>query len=185
MFKKFVLVSGSLFLMLVIACSGGGTVDPNAMAENSNLLNSSSSSLVVSENGMNISISSSSGLVITDANVQCQNERIMEDSLVVADEERIPPFTYRHVGTERTNFSIENILLTCDIEIDTLKVQVSGDTVVVKVKYDYTNALRCICKSKIDFAVDNDDAYTHATLLYFDNGLGSLAPEIMDIVDAE
>ena len=185
MFKKFALVSGSLFLMLVIACSGGGTVDPNTVADLGNLLNSSSSSVLESENGMNISISSSSGLVITDANVQCQNERIMDGTLVVADGERIPPLAYRHVGTERTTFTIENILLTCDIEIDTLKVHVSGDTVVVKVKYDYTNALRCICKSKIDFAVDNDDAYTHATLLYFDNGLGSLAPEIMNIVDAE
>ena len=185
MFKKFALVSGSLFLMLVIACSGGGTVDPNTFAEIDNSLNSSSSSVLESENGMNISISSSSGLVITDANVQCQNERIMDGTLVVADGERIPPLAYRHVGTERTTFTIENILLTCDIEIDTLKVHVSGDTVVVKVKYDYTNALRCICKSKIDFAVDNDDAYSHATLLYFDNGLGSLAPEIMNIVDAE
>jgi len=185
MFKKFALVSGSLFLMLVIACSGGGTVDPNTFAEIDNSLNSSSSSVLESENGLNISISSSSGLVITDANVQCQNERIMDGTLVVADGERIPPLAYRHVGTERTTFTIENILLTCDIEIDTLKVHVSGDTVVVKAKYDYTNALRCICRSKIDFSVDNDDAYTHATLLYFDYGLGSLAPEIMNIVDAE
>ncbi len=185
MFKKFALVSGLLFLMLVIACSGGGTVDPNAIAENSHSSNASSSGVLESENGIDLSSSSLSGIVITDANVQCQNERIMDGSLVVSDEERIPPFTYRYVGTERTTFTIENILLTCDIEIDTLKVQVSGDTVVVKVKYDYTNALRCICKSKIDFSVDNDDAYTHATLLYFDNGLGSLAPEIMDIVDVE
>ena len=185
MFKKFALVSGLLFLMLVIACSGGGTVDPNAIAEKSHSSNASSSGVIESENGLDILSSNSSGLVITDANVQCQNERIMDGSLVVADGERIPPFTYRHVGTERTTFTIENILLTCDIEIDSLKVQVSGDTVVVKAKYDYTNALRCICKSKIDFSVDNDDAYTHATLLYFDNGLGSLAPEIMDIVDVE
>ena len=182
MFKKFALVSGSLFLMFVIACSGGGTVDPNTFAEIDNSLNSSSSSVLELENGMNISISSSSGLVITDAN---ENERIMDDSLVVVDVESIPPLAYRYVGTDRTTFSIENILLTCDIEIDSLKVQVSGDTVVVKAKYDYTDALRYICKSKIDFSVDNDDAYTHATLLYFDNGLGSLAPKIMDIVDVE
>ena len=84
-----------------------------------------------------------------------------------------------------TTFTIENISLTCGIEIDTLNVLVLGDTVVVKAKYDYTNAQRCICKSRIDFAVDNDEAYTHATLLYFDNGNGSLTPEIMDIVDAE
>ncbi len=185
MFKKFALVSGLLFLMLVIACSGGGTVDPNAIAENSHSSNASSSSVLETENGIDLSSSSLSGIVITDANVQCQNERIMDDSLVVSDEERISPFTYRHVGTERTTFTIENISLTCNIVIDPLNVRVSGDTVVVKAKYDYTNALRCICRSKIDFSVDNDDAYTHATLLYFDYGLGSLAPEIMDIVDAE
>jgi hypothetical protein len=109
----------------------------------------------------------------------------MDDTLVVSRGERIPPFTYRYVGTDRTIFTIENISLTCGIEIDTLNVHVLGDTVVVKAKYDYTNAQRCICKSRIDFAVDNDEAYTHATLLYFDNGNGSLTPEIMDIVDAE
>ena len=185
MIKKFALFLGSLFLVLVIACSGGGTVDPNAIAENSHSSNASSSSVLETENGIGLSSSSLSGIVITDANVQCQNERIMDDTLVVSRGERIPPFTYRYVGTERTTFTIENISLTCDIEIDTLKVQVSGDSVVVKAKYDYTNALRCICKSRIDFAVDNDDAYIHASLLYFDDGNGALSPEIMAIVDAE
>lgn len=183
MFKKFALVSGSLFLILVIACSGGGSVDPNTMAENTNVLNPLSSDS--SNDVADVSSSSSLDIGIIDANVQCQNERIMDDTLVVSRGERIPPFTYRYVGTDRTTFTIENISLTCGIEIDTLNVHVLGDTVVVKAKYDYTNAQRCICKSRIDFAVDNDEAYTHATLLYFDNGNGSLTPEIMDIVDAE
>ena len=183
MFKKFALVSGSLFLILVIACSGGGSVDPNTMAENTNALNPLSSDS--SNDVADVSSSSSLDIGIIDANVQCQNDRIMDDTLVVSRGERIPPFTYRYVGTDRTTFTIENISLTCGIEIDTLNVHVLGDTVVVKAKYDYTNAQRCICKSRIDFAVDNDDAYTHATLLYFDNGNGSLTPEIMDIVDAE
>ncbi len=187
MFKKFALVSGFLFLILVIACSGGGSVDPNTMAENTNTLTPLSSGIGVSSSNDVVDISSSSSLdiVITDANVQCQNKRGMDDTLVVSRGERIPPFTYRYVDTDRTSFTIENISLTCGIEIDTLNVQVSGDTVVVKAKYDYTNAQRCICKSKIGFAVDNDEAYTHATLLYFDNGNGSLTPEIMNIVDAE
>ena len=183
MFKKFALVSGSLFLILVIACSGGGSVDPNTMAENTNALNPLSSDS--SNDVADVSSSSSLDIDIIDANVQGQNEGIMDDTLVVSRGERIPPFTYRYVGTDRTTFTIENISLTCGIEIDTLNVHVLGDTVVVKAKYDYTNAQRCICKSRIDFAVDNDEAYTHATLLYFDNGNGSLTPEIMDIVDAE
>ena len=118
MIKKFALFLGSLFLVLVIACSGGGTVDPNTIAENSHSSNASSSSVLETENGIGLSSSSLSGIVITDANVQCQNERIMDDSLVVSRGERIPPFTYRNVGTERTTFTIENISLTCDIEID-------------------------------------------------------------------
>ncbi|MBO7513499.1 MAG: hypothetical protein J6T54_11140, partial [Fibrobacter sp.] len=67
MLKKFALVSGSLFLILVIACSGGGTVDPNTLAENSNSLSSSSGGLTEHENGMNVKpIEESSSSEISD-----------------------------------------------------------------------------------------------------------------------
>ena len=138
--------------------------------------------------------------IITDANAQCGTKGVVDDPMLDGDtiqprpdtvdireirEERMPPFTYRYVGTERSTFTIENLSLTCGITVDTLDVHVSGDTVVVRAKFDFTNAQRCICPSKIDFAVDNDDAYARATLLSFDNGLGSLSPEIMDIVDMD
>jgi len=97
-------------------------------------------------------------------------------------EENLPPVALRYVGTERTGFTIENLSLTCGAELDTLDVDVSGDTVYVKAKFDNTNAQRCICNSKVDFAVENNPAYGHATVLVFDNVAGS-NPNTMEIVD--
>jgi hypothetical protein len=52
----------------------------------------------------------------------------------------------------------------------------------VKAKFDNTNAQRCICNSKVDFAVENNEAYWRATVLVFDNVAGS-NPNTMEIVD--
>lgn len=132
--------------------------------------------------------------VITDAVAQCGTKSVVDDPLVDGNldvvpvdtvrvrEEKLPPVALRYVSTERTGFTIENLSLTCGAEIDTLDVDVSGDTVYVKAKFDNTNAQRCICNSKVDFAVENNEAYSHATVLVFDNVAGS-NPNIMEIVD--
>ena len=131
--------------------------------------------------------------VVTDANAQCLAKGVVDDPMLdggsdtgvsrsVDGDEKLPPVVYRYVGTERTGFTIENLSLTCGVVVDTLDVDVSGDTVYVKAKFDNTNAQRCICNSKVDFAVENNPAYGHATVLVFDNVAGS-NPNTMEIVD--
>ena len=134
--------------------------------------------------------------VITDAVAQCGTKSVVDDPLVDGNldvvpvdtvrvrEEKLPPVALRYVSTERTGFTIENLSLTCGAEIDTLDVDVSGDTVYVKAKFDNTNAQRCICNSKVDFAVENNEAYWRATVLVFDNVAGS-NPNTMEIVDMD
>lgn len=130
--------------------------------------------------------------IITDADGQCAAARMADDPMLDGDgkyvggDEKLPPFAYRYVGTERTGFTIENISVTCGLVVDTLDVNVSGDTVYVNATFDRTNAQRCICNFKIDFAVENDPAYSHAKVLVFDEAPGnSIMPDIMEIVDMD
>ena len=163
----------------------------------------SSSEAIVSSSSAGTSSSSKTGPtdthhIITDANGQCAANSRGSDPLVDANvdypsldtvrvrEAAIPPVAYRYVGTERTGFTIENISITCGLVVDTLDVNVSGDTVYVNATFDRTNAQRCICNFKIDFAVENDPAYSHAKVLVFDEAPGnSIMPDIMEIVDMD
>lgn len=151
---------------------------------------SSSSFALPVESSSSVVVTAGPHHVITDAVAQCGTKSAVDDPLVdggsisrnVDGDEKIPPVALRYVGTERTGFTIENLSLTCGAELDTLDVDVSGDTVYVKAKFDNTNAQRCICNSKVDFAVENNPAYGHATVLVFDNVAGS-NPNTMEIVD--
>ena len=163
----------------------------------------SSSEAIVSSSSAGTSSSSKTGPtdthhVITDANGQCAANSRSSDPLVDANvdypsldtvrvrEAAIPPVAYRYVGTERTGFTIENISITCGLVVDTLDVNVSGDTVYVNATFDRTNAQRCICDFKIDFAVENDPAYSHASVLVFDEAPGvNESPDILPIVDMD
>ena len=163
----------------------------------------SSSEAIVSSSSAGTSSSSKTGPtdthhIITDANGQCAAARVADDPLVDANvdypsldtvrvrEAAIPPVAYRYVGTERTGFTIENLSITCGLVVDTLDVNVSGDTVYVNATFDRTNAQRCICNFKIEFAVENDPAYSHATVLVFDEAPGvNESPDILPIVDMD
>lgn len=136
--------------------------------------------------------------VITDANGQCNVKGLTRDPMVDASEDvslldtvtvregAIPPVAYRYVGTERTGFTLENLMITCGLVVDTLDVNVSGDTVYVNAVFDRTNAMRCICDFKIEFAVENSDAYAQATVLVFgDAHSDGGTPDIMQIVDMD
>lgn len=155
---------------------------------------SSSSFALPVESSSSVVVTADPHHVITDAVAQCGTKSVVDDPLVDGNldvvpvdtvrvrDEKLPPVALRYVGTERTGFTIENLSLTCGAELDTLDVDVSGDTVYVKAKFDNTNAQRCICNSKVDFAVENNPAYGHATVLVFDNVAGS-NPNTMEIVD--
>lgn len=161
----------------------------------------SSSSVAVAKSSSSVKapVSSSavvaepSHLKITDAVAQC-GSRGTEDPLLDGSSSEasilpkdidyvLPPTAGRHISTERTGFYIENVTLTCGATIDTLDVYVSGDTVYVNAKLDYTNAQRCLCPSKVDFAVDNDEAYYRARWLVFDDGSSRNLHNTMEIYD--
>lgn len=155
---------------------------------------SSSSIALPVESSSSVVVTADPHQVITDAIAQCGTKSVVDDPLVDGNldivpvdtvrvrEEKLPPVALRYVSAERTGFTIENLSLTCGAELDTLDVNVSGDTVYVKAKFDNTNAQRCICNSKVDFAVENNPVYWHATVLVFDNVAGS-NPKTMEIVD--
>ena len=162
----------------------------------SSVAESSSSIALPVESSSSVVVPADPHQVITDANAQCLAKGVVDDPMLDgADvgagetrldggEEKLPPVALRYVGTERTGFTIENLSLTCGVVVDTLDVDVSGDTVYVKAKFDNTNAQRCICNSKVDFAVENNEAYWRATVLVFDNVAGS-NPNTMEIVDKD
>lgn len=148
-----------------------------------------------SETSSSVVVTVDPHLQITDASARCLAKGMGDDTVLdggsdtgasrsVDGDEKLPPVVYRYVGTERTGFTIENLSLTCGVVVDTLDVDVSGDTVYVKAKFDNTNAQRCICNSKVDFAVENNEAYSHAAVLVFNNVAGS-NPNIMEIIDMD
>ena len=158
-----------------------------------------SSSVAVASSASNLPKSSSSvvaagpsHLLITDAIAQC-GARTIEDPLLDGTsgesfmpkdtDSSLPPAAGRYVSTERTGFYIENVTLTCGATIDTLDVYASHDTVYVNAKLDYTNAQRCLCPSKVDFAVDNAPAYSRARWLVFDDGSSRNLHNTMEIYD--
>ena len=144
-------------------------------------------------------INASTHHLITDANGQCEGMGLASAPLLDIDLSTVsidtvdvratkhPPVAYRYVGTERTGFTLESLPITCGLVLDTLDVNVSGDTVYVNAAFDRTNAMRCLCDFKIEFAVDNDPAYTQATVLVFDEAPGNdnNTPDIIEIVDMD
>ena len=170
-----------------------------AVASSSSVAVAQSSSVAVASSASNLPKSSSSvvaegpsHLLITDAVAQC-GARTIEDPLLDGTsgesfmpkdtDSSLPPAAGRYVSTERTGFYIENVTLTCGATIDTLDVYASGDTVYVNAKLDYTNAQRCLCPSKVDFAVDNAPAYSRARWLVFDDGSSRNLHNTMEIYD--
>ena len=144
-------------------------------------------------------INASTHHLITDANGQCEGMGLASAPLLDINLDTVsidtvdvratkhPPVAYRYVGTERTGFTLESLPITCGLVLDTLDVNVSGDTVYVNAAFDRTNAMRCLCDFKIEFAVDNDPAYTQATVLVFDEtpGNDNNTPDIIEIVDMD
>ena len=156
---------------------------------------SSSSALVESSSSVVPPPPSPSHLIITDASAQCSAKSRVTDNpwldgatpvqAIRPKEDALPPIAYRYAGTERTSFSIENISFACDVSIDTLDVYVIGETVYVNAKMNYDNAKRCLCDSKVNFAVDNNPEFWHARWLVLDDGSSINFQNKMDIYDMD
>ena len=168
--------------------------DPDIIPESSSSMNDSKNVEVSSSSeypdvlpeSSSSEINDNSRQLVTDVNIQCV--LLAEDSLQEPSRDDVDyplPEAYRYVGTERTGFTIKWLELTAGVVAKNFEVGVSGDTVYVKATFDYTNAQRHRCLSQIDFAVDNDSAYTHATLLNFQNDIDSRSSGVMRIFDMD
>jgi hypothetical protein len=188
----------------VRSSSSNATVSSSSeVALSSAVVSSSSETLVPSSSSALVESSSSvapqgpSHLIITDASAQCGTKsRVVDDpwldgatpvqAIRPKDEDyALPPVAMRYAGTERTSFFIENVSFACDVEIDTLDVYVIGETVYVNAKMNYDNAKRCLCDSKVSFAVDNDQSFWHARWLVLDDGSSINFQNKMDIYDMD
>ena len=127
-------------------------------------------------------VSDPSRVIVTDAVIQCDARRTMDDSMLDA---AVPPVVYRYVTLENVGFTIKNISMTCDVVIDSLEVSASDSTLYVNVKYDYENAKRCLCKSEIFFKVKADSVYYSAKELVLNDGGSINFDNKMMIVDLD
>lgn len=186
----------------VRSSSSNATVSSSSeVALSSAVVSSSSETTVLSSSSALVESSSSvapqgpSHLIITDASAQCGTKsRVVDDPMldgsaavqpVRPKDRELPPIAMRYAGTERTSFSIENVSFACDVKIDTLDVYVIGETVYVNAKMNYDNAKRCLCESKVSFAVDNDQSFWHARWLVLDDGSSINFQNKMEIYDMD
>ena len=206
---KYFVYQGSVYEVvsepLPVRSSSSATVvsSSSEIALSSAVVSSSSETPVLSSSSALVESSSSvvppppgpSHLIITDASAQCSAKSRVTDNpwldgatpvqAIRPKEDALPPIAYRYAGTERTSFSIENISFACDVTIDTLDVYVIGETVYVNAKMNYDNAKRCLCDSKVSFAVDNDPEFWHARWLVLDDGSSINFQNKMDIYDMD
>ena len=154
-------------------------------SKNINVSSSSEYPDIVSESSSS-EFADNSSLLVTDVSIQCMISK--EDSLLESSRDDIDyplPEAFRYVSTERTGFTIKWLELTAGVEAKTFDVSVFGDTVYVSAMFDYSNAQRHKCLSQIDFAVDNDAAVIHATLLNFQNSSDSSSSGVLRIIDMD
>ena len=166
-------------------------------SSSSELLMQSSSSDVAESSSSVVSSSSEedpSRVIVTDANVQCEDRRTLDpmldgnsvDSFTrEKSDAALPPVAYRYVSTENVGFTIKNVTATCNVTIDSLEITTADNTIYVNAKYDFTNAQRCLCRSEITFSVKIDPAYNTAEYLVLNDGSSTNFDNKMDVIDLD
>lgn len=166
-------------------------------SSSSELLMQSSSSDVAESSSSAVSSSSEedpSRVIVTDANVQCEDRRTLDplldgNSVESFTREKsdaaLPPVAYRYVSTENVGFTIKNVTATCNVTIDSLEITTADNTIYVNAKYDFTNAQRCLCRSEITFSVKIDPAYNTAEYLVLNDGSSTNFDNKMDVIDLD
>lgn len=169
------------------------------------LVRSSSSELLMPSSSSNAAESSSSvvsssseedpsRVIVTDANVQCEDRRTLDpmldgnsvDSFTrEKSDAALPPVAYRYVSTENVGFTIKNVTATCNVTIDSLEITTADNTIYVNAKYDFTNAQRCLCRSEITFSVKIAPAYNTAEYLVLNDGSSTNFDNKMDVIDLD
>ena len=166
-------------------------------SSSSELLMQSSSSDVAESSSSVVSSSSEedpSRVIVTDANVQCEDRRTLDPMLDGNSVESftreksdaaLPPVAYRYVSTENVGFTIKNVTATCNVTIDSLEITTADNTIYVNAKYDFTNAQRCLCRSEFTFSVKIDPAYNTAEYLVLNDGSSTNFDNKMDVIDLD
>ena len=166
-------------------------------SSSSELLMQSSSSDVAESSSSVVSSSSEedpSRVIVTDANVQCEDRRTFDPMLDGNSVESftreksdaaLPPVAYRYVSTENVGFTIKNVTTTCNVTIDSLEITTADNTIYVNAKYVFTNAQRCLCRSEITFSVKIDPAYNTAEYLVLNDGSSTNFDNKMEVVDLD
>ena len=166
-------------------------------SSSSELLMQSSSSNAAESSSSVVSSSSEedpSRVIVTDANVQCEDRRTFDPMLDGNSVESftreksdaaLPPVAYRYVSTENVGFTIKNVTATCNVTIDSLEITTADNTIYVNAKYDFTNAQRCLCRSEITFSVKIDPAYNTAEYLVLNDGSSTNFDNKMDVIDLD
>lgn len=137
-----------------------------------------------------------SRVIVTDAVAQCDDRRTFDDPMLDGSvsaesftreksDAALPPVAYRYVSTENVGFTIKNVTMTCNVSIDSLEITAADSTIYVDVKYDHTNAQRCLCRSQITFGVKIDSAYNTAEYLVLNDGSSINFDNKMEIVDLD
>lgn len=161
----------------------------------------SSSSEFLAQSSSSIEAESSSAVdpsrvIVTDAVAQCDDRRTFDDPMLDGSASTesftreksnaaLPPVAYRYVSTENVGFTIKNVTMTCNVSIDSLEITAADSTIYVDVKYDHTNAQRCLCRSQITFGVKIDPAYNTAEYLVLNDGSSINFDNKMEIVDLD
>ena len=173
--------------------------EPLLVRSSSSELLMQSSSLDVAESSSSVVSSSSeedpSRVIVTDANVQCEDRRTLDPMLDGNSVESftreksdaaLPPVAYRYVSTENVGFTIKNVTATCGSTIESLNVVALDGTLKVNVEYGsaYDLYQNCICHSQITFSVKIDPVYSTAEYLVL-NDRGSNFNNKMMIVDLD
>jgi hypothetical protein len=166
-------------------------------SSSSELLMQSSSSDVAESSSSVVSSSSEedpSRVIVTDANVQCEDRRTFDPMLDGNSVESftreksdaaLPPVAYRYVSTENVGFTIKNVTMSCNVSIDSLEITTADNTIYVNAKYDFTNAQRCLCRSQITFSVKIDPVYSTAEYLVLNDGSSTNFDNKMDVIDLD
>lgn len=168
-------------------------------SSSSELLMQSSSSDVAESSSSVVSSSSEedpSRVIVTDANVQCEDRRTLDplldgNSVESFTREKsdaaLPPVAYRYVSTENVGFTIKNVTATCGSTIESLNVVALDGTLKVNVEYGsaYDLNQNCICHSQITFSVKIDPAYNTAEYLVLNDGSSTNFDNKMEIVDLD
>lgn len=168
-------------------------------SSSSELLMQSSSSDVAESSSSVVSSSSEddpSRVIVTDAMVQCDDRRTFDDPMLDGSastesftreksDAALPPVAYRYVSTENVGFTIKNVTTTCNVTIDSLEITAADSTIYVDVKYDHTNAQRCLCRSQITFSVKIDSAYNTAKYLVLNDDSSINFDNKMEVIDLD